>query len=466
MLGVLTTNNVSLTRAPDGSPVSFDLIRRDYLTRAVGEPVLDDESVYDPYDFTTYGRGVAVEFGVGPRLGTRRAPSLLDYVALSDSRASPRSTVTETTPVANFFSFDLTEEESRELTERWSTAVSGAHSSLRVARALRFYFRLYSSRRANVDRERIVAFLRDADATLIASLLHAYREPFDGNNLLAQLTSVFMHARQQGGLNAKHASLHGGAGQSEREDRSRADFDPKLFIEMSTSCLDRHIVELMLAVPQDALDSLDAVRSVARAWRLYDCGDEMWLRVEIARARVNEAFEAVRADSRSRVVYTSDKNVFDERNAFVSNFLSYYLFYYNNETPPSFHGLDPRAVELLEMRASVIYFYALVNWRMIEMNRSKQNRNNSISVNTQSLCKSNDNPMYAVFSENSIARVVGERSARSMTVNSPYVNRGLSYVSRLGVNVYEDRARVRFYRSPLGRAVDSEGRFPVDALAN
>lgn len=331
------------------------------------------------------------------------------------------------TVISNFFNVTVNIDE---IPSSWKT-------DFRTVRAFRFFYRLYCSRRPHLSQHNIFTFLANMDDNAREVLLRLYVEPYEEQNLLAQLTSVFMHSRQQGGLNAKHASMRPPhetddvlGERADTVERSINDFDTKIYIEMSTSCVDRSLCEVMMRVEDLSLLAVERLASSFRAWRLYDCKTHHLLRVEFERSTGSDYAAELLAHARIQLFYTSDKNIFDNRDDFVLNFIRYYSFYFNYERPPSNENLDAT----MELRVCVIYFYARVNWKMLHRNKCLGNNNNSISINPQSLYKSNGNPIYAVFSENSIHRMVTQHRYESFVARGPYVGRGIGHVPQFGVN--------------------------------
>lgn len=133
-----------------------------------------------------------------------------------------------------------------------------------------------------------------------------------------------------------------------------------------------------------------------------------------------------------KIIYLSYKNEFCDRVKFMTNFVNYYAFYENSERPVSrddCHGA-------LREKISIIFVFALVNWELIERARKNNAAYNSISLNQQSIFKSLDNTLYAIFSENSINRMSKEKKQKLLQVNAPYVNRGFGTLPNCGTNAF------------------------------
>jgi hypothetical protein len=278
-------------------------------------------------------------------------------------------------------------------------------------------------------------------------------EPINGSLIASHLSTIFMHNKQQTGLNMKHEAnkqfhLEMKSLQSERE------FDPKIYLKMCTSCVKRDIFEVMIRVrlrvhsnSTAAADNRNSfifcrcemcekLRQVANAWRYYDCDDYAWVRLEFPRKVYGLVCELLRDGKRVnetdvQLVFTSDKNEFNDERLFVDNFINYYAFYENGQHPL----VIDQCTSSMRNIVSVLYVFATINWVMIVESR-RMNQSNSISMNQQSLCKSRNNPLYSAFSENCINRVRAEKVRRIIRENAAYVDRGLGIVSNTGVNAF------------------------------
>lgn len=273
-------------------------------------------------------------------------------------------------------------------------------------------------------------------------------EPVNGSLLPSHLCSIYMHGKQQSGLNTKHEAASSDDTTTVAPSiRSVRDFDSKIYLEISTSCVKRDIFELMISLTgQHAVscscDTCAPLRSSANAWRYYPCAENvLWLRLEFPRHVYSAVCEALaRSPSSVTVVYTSDKNEFTDRDSFVANYLNYYTFYENGQCPVTIDQTTGR----MRNYVSVFYVFAMVNWRMLSESRRRNPSNSSVSLNQQSLCKSLNNPLFSIFSENCINRMRAERSRRAVNATGPYVNRGLGAVPNSGVNAFQLTHRIDF----------------------
>lgn len=327
-----------------------------------------------------------------------------------------------------------------------------AHLLNQLARVLRQYYRL--------DTEEAVCVLNALSKDQIDLIDSVFVEPTNGSLLPSHLSTIFMHNKQQTGLNMKHEAnkqfvLSAKYLQSERE------FDPKIYLKKCTSCVKRDIFELMVrvflndhnggdsSVEDEAAaenvaerssfifclcNSCDYMRKIANAWRYYDCGEEVWIRFEFSRKMyqtVCEILERETQQKKMQLVYSSDKNEFLVKELFINNFVNYYAFYENGQHPL----IISQCFGNMRNTVTILYIFAVINWVMIEDAR-RLNRNNSISLNQQSLCKSMNNPLYSIFSENCISRMRAETVRRYTPENAAYINRGLGIVPNTGVNAF------------------------------
>lgn len=337
-----------------------------------------------------------------------------------------------------------------------SNARRVAHLLNQLARVLRQNYRLKTE-----EMLLVLNALGDKQIDLIDSV---FVEPMNGSLLPSHLSTIFMHNKQQTGLNMKHEAnkqfvLSTKYLQSERE------FDPKIYLKKCTSCVKRDIFELMIRVSlsdhnggcsasSTSTDksaerstfifclcaSCDCLRKISNAWRYYDCDDEVWVRFEFSRKIYQTVCEIVERETQQKkmqLVYSSDKNEFSVKDLFVNNFVNYYAFYENGQHPL----IISQCFGNMRNTVTILYIFAVINWVMIEDAR-RLNRNNSISLNQQSLCKSMNNPLYSIFSENCISRLRAETVRRYTPENAAYINRGLGIVPNTGVNAFNVSHRI------------------------
>lgn len=316
------------------------------------------------------------------------------------------------------------------------------HLLNQLTRVLRQLYRL--------DVASALKVLRALSPLQIDLINNVFVEPINGSLIASHLSTIFMHNKQQTGLNMKHEAnkqfhLEMKCLQSERE------FDPKIYLKMCTSCVKRDIFEIMVRVRLSAhanradretrnsfifclCDVCDKLRQLANAWRYYDCDDYVWIRLEFPRKVYSSVCELLLCnhnDGDMQLVFTSDKNEFNDERLFVDNFINYYTFYENGQHPLV---IDQCTTSMRNV-VSVLYIFATINWVMLVESR-RLNQSNSISMNQQSLCKSRNNPLYSAFSENCINRVRAEKVRRFIRENAAYVDRGLGIVSNTGVNAF------------------------------
>lgn len=327
------------------------------------------------------------------------------------------------------------------------------HLLNQLTRLLRQLYRL--------DLASVFVVLRSLSHAQIDLLDRIFVEPINGTLLASHLATLFMHGKQQTGLNMKHEAnkqltltLH--------HLQSDRDFDAKLYLKMSTSCVRRDIFELMVrinllshngggcdsGVVDDSQRSnfllcnctdCRALRDFANAWRYYDCRDRAMVRFEFPRKTYQSVCTILqRQHDCMQLVYTSDKNEFYNKVLFIDNFVNYYAFYENDQHPLVVSQCTDRMRNIV----SALYVFAVVNWKMIEDNR-KHTRNLSISLNQQSLCKSLNNTLYSIFSENCISQVSAETKNRLVSENAAYINRGLGVVPNTAINAFQTSHVIR-----------------------
>lgn len=275
-----------------------------------------------------------------------------------------------------------------------------------------------------------------------------YVEPSMASLFAAYLSTAFMSHKQQHGLNTKHAAAKHDNTNVQSTYRSERDFDPKIYLDMCSSCDKKDIFELMLKLKRSHHPSLPCncslcskLCSIANAWQFYNCVDEIWLRLEFNRKFYhtitslinNTCVESPGSDGSEKhvqLVFLSYKNEFTTRETFISNFVNYYTFYENDEQPLSRKDYYSE----LREKASILFVFAVVNWELILRTIRAKVPHNSISLNQQSIFKSMDNTLYAIFSENSINRMSKERKQTLLNINAPYVNRGFGALPNNGIN--------------------------------
>lgn len=278
-----------------------------------------------------------------------------------------------------------------------------------------------------------------------------YVEPIQGSLFASYISTIFMHNKQQHGLNTKHAAAKAAATQQEQEQRldgwhSVTQFDAKIHLDMCASCDKREIFELMLQVERHETETTrharlclcetcKTLRDLANAWQYFDCGENVWLRLEFNRrfyARVCSMLEEPVEQGKVKLVFTSYKNEFNEEDKFITNFVNYYSFYENGEQPVTIDQCTGQTRQMV----STIFLFAKVNWKLIEIAMKNGISSSSISLNQQSLFKSLNNTLYSIFSENSIYRMSKETEETVLNINAPYVNRGLGALPNCGVNAF------------------------------
>lgn len=321
-------------------------------------------------------------------------------------------------------------------------------------------------------------------------LSHVYAEPPNASPFSCYQSTILMHHKQQHGLNTKHAaavsttsadatnslnSSRSEAGSLERRQtindlRSAQDFDSKLHLDMCSSGDKKEIFELMLSMDVTIHVGLcqcrfcKTVRTLANAWRYYDCGPRAWLRLEFNRKdyqrvvealsdlREHDAIESKQSETSNdatkgesfRLIYLSYKNEFTDRDSYVANLVNYHSFYENGERPVTFEN----TTEAQRENIGIIATDGLINWAYIEEAKRNNSAQNSISLNQQSIFKCCDNTLYAIFSENSINRMSKEKKQKVLSVNAPYVNRGFGALPNCSINAFTTRiSHPRSHRS-------------------
>jgi hypothetical protein len=462
------------------------------------------------------------EMRAGDMLETLRAALLSGA-----DRSRPPPAVFVTNVIAPTTCFDFWEKE-----DWWKTRISDywfnhpyRKNSRRIVHLLNQLMRVLRQL-YRVDVATALKIIRRLSNSQIDLINAVFVEPINGSLIASHLSTIFMHNKQQTGLNMKHEAnklLH----LEMKCLRSERDFDPKIYLKMCTSCVKRDIFEIMISVRLDVhFNSTGAkssssigdeetvngveverdssgtnnnrseanasarneyifclchvcskLRSLANAWRYYDCADTAWVRFEFPRKIYYNVCELLRegmetmkvevgpvnggslpaaegsattvptsaaadttpaadGDGQKRpppmqLIFVSDKNEFVDERSFIDNFINYYAFYENGQHPL----VIDQCTSSMRNIVSVLYVFATINWVMIVESR-KLNQSNSISMNQQSLCKSRNNPLYSAFSENCINRVRAEKVRRVIRENAAYIDRGLGIVSNTGVNAF------------------------------
>lgn len=325
--------------------------------------------------------------------------------------------------------------------DRWF--LRGGKNVARTARLLNMLVRTMANRGIK-DTEKAVHVLQNASTQQIDILHKLYIEPIASSLFAAYLSTIFMHHKQQHGLNTKHAAGIGPSSSTRHEQRfcSPNKFDQKIYLDMCSSCDKKEIFELMLKLSKQhhpdipcLCDTCRNLTEMANAWCFFDCTDSTWLRLEFNRRLYNTVTGLLVDqinDHQISIVFFSYKNEFHEKEKFIANFVNYYAFYENNERPVNCS--DVRGP--LREKISIIFVFAVVNWKLIESAMSARKMHNSISLNQQSMFKSLDNTLYAIFSENSINRMTKETEQRLLHINAPYINRGFGSLPNCGVNAF------------------------------
>lgn len=335
-------------------------------------------------------------------------------------------------------------EQSKRLPELLKFAPTASTFNSRAVRLLNLLTRTLLVRRRADSIEQALTILSRAVDQHVDLLQKLYVEPTASSLFAAYLSTTFMHHKQQHGLNTKHAA---GAGEDcnmsaeARRYTSKTKFDQKIYLDMCSSCDKKEIFEIMLKMPTSEhtvpppcpCDICRHLTEMANAWRYYDCTDRIWLRLEFNRRMYNSVSLLISQHSQFvRIVFFSYKNEFYEREKFIANFVNYYAFYENNEQPVNETDLHGP----LREKISIIFVFAVVNWKLISNTINAKKMHNSISLNQQSIFKSLDNTLYAVFSENSINRMAKETKQRVLDINAPYINRGFGSLPNCGVNAF------------------------------
>lgn len=341
----------------------------------------------------------------------------------------------------------------------------------KTTRLLNHLARLYMQNLRVLDITKIVGIFQNMAKEKIDFLKRVFIEPTNGSLFASYISTIYMHNKQQHGLNTKHAAANSKQTMSEETDenehtqndeknnkgeierkrrrplQSERPFDAKIFLEISASCDKREIFELMISLskkrhagPDCDCETCRALRGFANAWRYYDCTQRWWLRGEYNRkfyTKICTTLEDSVKSDKTRIIFTSYKNEFTIRENFISNFLNYYAFYENNEQPLTIGQCSGKMRQIV----SIILIFAHINWLLIARAMKNGVPFNSISLNQQSLYKSLDNTLYAIFSENSINRIRKETEQKTLTANSPYVNRGLGAVPNCGINAFSTSVR-------------------------
>lgn len=333
----------------------------------------------------------------------------------------------------------------------------------KTSRLLNHLARLYLQNLRMENINDVLRTLRKMSTNKIHLLKRIYIEPTNGSLFASYISTIYMHNKQQHGLNTKHAAATARKDDRDTDDereeekretvrlQSENTFDAKIFLEISASCDKREIFELMISFektkhdgPNCTCDLCRTMRGFANAWKYYDCTEKWWLRTEFNRkfyAKICLTLEEKVSRDEIRIVFTSYKNEFTDRENFISNFLNYYAFYENNEQPLTIGQCGGKMRQIV----SIIYIFAHLNWLLMERAMKNGVPYNSISLNQQSLYKSLDNTLYAVFSENSINRIRKETQQKTLNANSPYVNRGLGAVPNCGINAFSTSITHKLY---------------------
>lgn len=385
----------------------------------------------------------------------------------------------------------------------WWRRTDGTHEFNRICRLLNHLVRRLTNEHNVSSVDTAVRLLMTANEQECRMLSKLYVEPSMTSLFVAYLSTTFMHHKQQHGLNTKHAAAKNTdqrpRNNEENRSSSKRSFDPKIYLDMCSSCDKKDIFELMLSLDKSVHRDIPChctlcnnLCQIANAWRFYDCTDRSWLRLEFNRKFYNKIsnllgetiladecktknnasehtnqtssssssssssaspFSSTSSSSSSasistsspstlttsssrtkttnvKIVYLSYKNEFTDRTNFISNFVNYYAFYENGEQPVSKFDNN----QALREKISILFVFALINWQLIAKAIAANTAHNSISLNQQSIFKSLDNTLYAIFSENSINRMSKEQKQRLLNINAPYVNRGFGALPNSGMN--------------------------------
>lgn len=337
-------------------------------------------------------------------------------------------------------------------TQRWWRQPEGnRHDFKRICRLLNHLVRCLVNEHGIDCTDTAVRYLMRANEQERNLLDKLYVEPAMASLFVAYLSTTFMHHKQQHGLNTKHAAAKNTENKNNPDGGSAAcsarPFDPKIYLDMCSSCDKKDIFELMLSLKRSLHPNLPCdcklcsnLCQMANAWKFYDCTDRLWLRLEFNRKFYTKVSillnETIAVEERAndtptlKIIYLSYKNEFTNRTNFISNFVNYYAFYENGEQPVSKFDNNRE----LREKISILFVFALINWQLIAKAMEANTAHNSISLNQQSIFKSLDNTLYAIFSENSINRMSKEHDQRLLNINAPYVNRGFGALPNCGIN--------------------------------
>lgn len=343
------------------------------------------------------------------------------------------------------------DEETRNNTDAMER-VKKSESFKRTSRLLSLLTTIVRDRYVDViDHNHAIRLILQADRRERNAIDKLYVEPTMASLLVSYLNTIFMSNKQQHVLNTKHAASKTKLTNAYTKNYcSERPFDPKIYLDMCSICSTRDIFEIMIKLDKRSHPDLPCTCSfcsnlcdMANAWMFYDCVEASRLRLEFNRRFYTKVVNALAQYPTQRreqeetyyegdatLVFQSYKNEFADRASFVSNFVNYYSFYENDEQPVSIKDYTGD----MRMTISIIFIFGVVNAELIRKIGLSGKLHNSISLNQQSIFKSMDNTLYAIFSENSINRMLKEKNQQLLSINAPYMNRGFGSLPNNGIN--------------------------------
>lgn len=289
----------------------------------------------------------------------------------------------------------------------------------------------------------------------------------DGTLFMSQLISYVMQTQQQQNLNAKHVSSYTTVVTSTNhestastitniEDTASAtttttnkDEISKIFeinnygghisentyVGLHRSCSQRKYVEILLVTSD--YGQLNFIRHNCLGWRSVAKRNEdryVYLTVdhkELDSFCCGYVTAVTRTTKPFRFLFVSLKNklAFD-KNLYIVNFFYYHTFH---ECSQTLRNNNSRTKPM----ATFIYIFAKLNYKLLKNrynNNDKQLCSSSLSLNTQSLGKSENNVVYSMFSENSIHNIKKVDVTKEFEVDSAFLNRSLNVCSPIGIN--------------------------------
>lgn len=273
---------------------------------------------------------------------------------------------------------------------------------------------------------------------------------YDHTNILMKLISTVMIDIQQRALNAKHVAHYEeeikftsikNNNKDNELDLNYGYISSNIYIKLNKSCLQRKEIEICALYRKDHIKEYkknfisSRLLFINSDYNDNNIDKNLFCLYGITyKKNLIKMLDNFKENNISFpiLIFSSLKNIiflYDE-NTYLINFFFYHMFHESNRS----FELKQFGNNYKEM-CSLIFFSGIINRRMLKesfINNKKGNLN--LSCNIQSLGKALNNPIFQIFSENSIPTLKKIKHKKSYNINSIILNRNCGLVSPIGIN--------------------------------